>query len=104
VDEGGLKTVKNVMETNGREAVQQIGCCTLWTLLRNESSYAKAIVDAGCVNLVISAMNDHPMEAMLQEYGCKFLSQVSQAHAKYRFKIPVGGKGWPDWESAMRPH
>jgi hypothetical protein len=56
------------------------GCLALRKIIRFESSScAKAATDSWCIELVISAMDNHRNEAEIQMEGCNFLSLLSSA-------------------------
>ena len=95
----------NAMENHKKSSpVQQSGCGALATVLWKDSSWAPAVVDAGCIDRVITAMKDHPNSAELQEYGCNFLSRVAHAHDDYRKKILHEAKGLGLVVEALRIH
>lgn len=91
IHEGGLTIVLHAMDQHKHHAdVQRCGCQALFALLCQEhhhenddyhgghSCWAKTVVEAGSIEIVVAAMQACPRDSDLQAYGCKLLFALAE--------------------------
>jgi hypothetical protein len=90
---GAPQTIAKAMHQHpGSDVIQECGCVILCYLLSGENriivnvsgivmpeeyTWAKPIVDVGCVEAVIFAMKSHPYKVNVQYEGCRFLCALA---------------------------